>query len=101
MMMVYVTYPDEAVAKDVSKQLIEGRLAACANIFQPHQSMYAWDGAVREEAEIAVIYKVLDDGFEALKDKILALHPYDVPCVVAWAIEKGHQPFLDWVGAKA
>jgi periplasmic divalent cation tolerance protein len=25
------------------------------------------------------------------------LHPYDRPCIVAWPIAAGHQPYLDWL----
>ena len=100
MLIVYVTYPSHEDAQRVSRAVIEARLAACANVFSAHQSLYWWDGAVQEDGEVAVIYKTTEAGFAALKDKIIALHPYDVPCIVAVPIEKGHQPFLDWVAGQ-
>ncbi len=70
---------------------------ACANIMAPHQSVYWWDGKVEQGEEVAVIFKTREDLFEAVKDKIVELHSYDCPCVVAWPVTKGHAPYLEWV----
>jgi len=35
--------------------------------------------------------------FEPLKKRILQLHSYAVPEIIAIPIIKGHQPYLDWV----
>lgn len=96
-LMVYVTYPDAGLAKESSRAVVEARLAACANILPAHQSLYWWEGAVQDEAEVAVIYKTTDEKFGALKDMLIELHSYEVPCVVAWPITQGHDPFLAWI----
>lgn len=100
LLILYVTYPNLPLARDVSRILIESRLAACANIFPVHESLYWWEGQVQSAPEIAVIYKTANDKFEALRDKILELHPYDCPCIVALPIEKGHDAFLQWIEAE-
>ena len=97
MKFVYVTYPNVEEARAVSKTIVEARLAACANISSPHESLYWWNGALQSDNEVAVIYKVTDEGFKALKDEVLKHHSYDVPCIVALPIEDGHKPFLGWV----
>lgn len=99
-LLIYVTYPDLAFARDISHTLIESYLAACANIFPAHESVYHWEGKVQSACEIAVIYKTANDKFDALRDKILELHPYDCPCIVALPIEKGHEAFLQWIEAE-
>lgn len=74
---------------------------ACANIFPAHQSLYWWEGAVQSASETAVIYKTRAENFEAVKDKILSLHPYECPCIIALPIEKGHAGFLEWIEKEA
>lgn len=94
---VYVTYPDMSCAQSVSEALVTERLAACANILPVLQSLYWWEGAVQKGTEIGVIYKTTTDRFDALRDEILSLHPYECPCIVALPIERGHGPYLQWV----
>ena len=33
----------------------------------------------------------------ALRDRVVALHPYEVPEVIALAIEDGSEKYLDWI----
>lgn len=96
-LLIYVTYPSAETAREISKAVIESRFAACANIFPAHESLYWWEGQVQSASETAVIYKTTKDKFEALRDKIAQLHPYDCPCIVALPIENGHAPFLQWI----
>jgi periplasmic divalent cation tolerance protein len=49
--------------------------------------------------EILLVIKARADGFEALRATLLALHPYEVPELVAIPIAAGHQPYLDWLAA--
>ena len=97
MILIYVTYPDEASAQAVSKALLEARLVACANIFPAHRSLYWWEGEIADEAEVAVIYKTRRDRFEAVEAAIKERHPYDVPCIVSVPVEKAQQDFMGWV----
>ncbi|MCB1562146.1 MAG: divalent-cation tolerance protein CutA [Alphaproteobacteria bacterium] len=97
MILIYSTFPDEACARHVSRALVEGQLVACTNIMAPHHAVYRWEGRIEESAETAVLFKTRAALFEAVKDKILDLHPYDCPCVIALPIEKGYTPFLEWV----
>lgn len=96
-LIVYVTYASETEAQSISRALVEGRLVACANMFPAHQSMYWWEGAVQEGTEVAVMYKTRADMFVAVKDKILTLHSYECPCIVAWDIARGHDGFMEWI----
>jgi periplasmic divalent cation tolerance protein len=97
MIVVYVTYPSAEEAQNVSNILLEARLAACANIFPAHQSLYWWEGKIQQAGEVAVLYKTQDDLFEKFKDEVLKHHPYDVPCITSWAISEAHGAFAAWV----
>ena len=96
-LMVYVTYPDQDRAQEISQEIVSAHLAACANIFAPHQSLYWWEGELQSGQEIAVIYKTTRDCFKSLKEKIIELHPFDCPCIVALDIADGYEAFIHWI----
>jgi periplasmic divalent cation tolerance protein len=100
MIIVYVTYPSVHEAQALSKRLLEARLVACANILAAHQALYWWEGKIQEAAEVGVLYKTQPALFGALKDTVLAYHPYDCPCIVSWPIAEAHPAFLQWIAAQ-
>jgi len=99
--LIYCTFPDTVTAQETASAVIGAKLAACANIFPAHISLYEWQGDVKNEEEVAVIFKSTDAQFAALKAAILDKHPYETPCIVALPITDGHAPFLEWVAAQS
>jgi periplasmic divalent cation tolerance protein len=97
---VYVTAPNRETARAIARTVVEERLAACANLLGPIESVYWWDGKVQEEGEAAFLLKTSEERLSALIARVKALHPYQVPCIVAWPIAAGHQPYLDWISAE-
>ena len=97
---IYVTTgsSDEGIA--IGRELVEARLAACANVLAGATSIYRWQGAIEDDAEWLLIAKTTEARFEALRAHVVAHHPYDVPEVVALPILAGHAPYLDWVAAQ-
>lgn len=93
---VLVTAPDMRTAMEIGDLMVGRGLAACVNIWEVF-SIYRWEGQVHREPESAMLFKVADEGFEALRSAILEVHPYEVPCIVRYAIAEGHQPYLDWI----
>ena len=95
--IVYCTLPDTDEAQRIARVLVEERLAACVNIVPGLRSIYRWKDAVHDDAERLAIIKTTTAGFEALRARIVELHPYDCPEVIALPIERGHTPYLDWI----
>lgn len=100
LMMVYVTAASRAEALTLGRTLVEDRLAACANVLDGMTAIYHWDGKLQEEDEAVVILKTTADLLQALTARLRDLHSYDLPCVVAWKIDGGNAPYLDWVRAE-
>ncbi|WP_417318853.1 divalent-cation tolerance protein CutA [Emcibacter sp.] len=94
---MYVTCKDREEALELSRALVEEKLAACANIFDGMTSVYVWEGKTCEDAEVVVLLKTLDDKRERAIARIIELHSYDVPCVTVWPIEGGNPAYLKWV----
>lgn len=97
--LVYVTCADKAEAEKIAAEVLRERLAACANIMGGMESMYWWRGKLESARECVLIFKTEQRLFACLKDKILALHSYETPCVVALPITDGNRAYLDWISA--
>jgi periplasmic divalent cation tolerance protein len=95
--VVLVTVPSAEKAVELARAVVEERLAACGNVLPGVRSVYRWQGAVQEDGEALLILKTQRERFPALRDRILALHPYEVPEVIALPIEAGSAAYLDWI----
>jgi periplasmic divalent cation tolerance protein len=97
---VYITTANAEEARRIGRALVQGRLAACANVHDRIASIYWWEGAVQEDEEAVLIAKTREDLVPALTEKVKALHSYDCPCVVAWPLTAGNAAFLDWIAGE-
>lgn len=93
----YVTVPPEA-ASDIARTLVEDRLAACVNRV-PCDSTYRWEGEVLEEEETILLCKTTEDRYDDLVDRVVALHPYEVPCIERFEEGEVFEPFGEWRAA--
>lgn len=98
--VVLVTAPPDGPATQLARQLVEERLAACVNLVGPIRSIYRWDGAVCDDAEQLLVIKTRRALFERLAARVVELHPYDVPEVIALPIDAGLPAYLGWIGAQ-
>jgi periplasmic divalent cation tolerance protein len=96
-LLCYCTCPDAASAQRLADALVNEALAACVNRVPGIQSTYRWQGKVITDTEELLLIKTTAERFDALKTRVLALHPYDVPEVIAVPIEQANAPYLDWI----
>ena len=97
-MLVLTTLPSAEAAAELAKAVVGEKLAACANLLPAVRSIYRWQGRVQDEGEVLVLFKTRQEHFERLKARLLELHPYEIPEVLAIPVEQGYQAYLDWLG---
>ena len=95
--VVLITAPNAEKAAELAHALVGEKVAACVNIVPGVRSIYRWEGAVEDAAEVLLVVKTTADRFDALHQRVLALHPYQVPEVLRLDVAQGHLPYLDWV----
>ena len=73
------------------------QLVACVNVLPPMVSTYRWKGSVEQDRERQVIMKTTRDRVAALRERVKALHSYEVPEFVVIPILEGSDevPWLD------
>jgi periplasmic divalent cation tolerance protein len=98
-LITFCTCPDSASAEAIAHALVQERLAACVNRVPGIASTYRWEGKVTTDREELLLIKTTAGRFEAMKERLLQLHPYDLPEVLALATGPAHEAYVDWVRA--
>lgn len=98
-LIVYCTCPDPAVAASLAHRLVEQRLAACVSVLPGVRSTYRWKDAVECAEEVQLLIKTTRTRFAALQAMVLAMHPYELPELIAVEAAAGLDRYLDWIGA--
>ena len=96
-LLVITNLPDRGAAEKLADALIADGLAACVNILSPCRSVYRWQGVVQHDEEFPLLIKSTRERYAALEQAIRAAHPYELPEIIAVAVERGLPAYLDWV----
>jgi periplasmic divalent cation tolerance protein len=94
---IYITVFSREIAEKIARALVEEKLAACVNIIPGMRSIYHWKGKVEAATEVVLIAKSRATLYPQLEKRVKELHSYECPCIVAWPIEAGYAPYLDWI----
>lgn len=99
-LLVFTNLPDRSTALALAHGIVERRLAACVNVLGECTSVYRWQGSLEEAEEVPVLIKTSEAAYPALEAAIRALHPYELPEIVAVPVSRGLPGYLDWVVAE-
>jgi len=97
-LLVITTVATREQALALARDLVERRLAACAQI-SAIDSIYRWQGAVEQDSEYRLLLKTHAAGYAALETAIRDRHPYELPAIHAIATLHAHIPYAEWVEA--
>ena len=97
---VVITAADADWLAGFTRTLVEERLAACGQTVREIRSIYRWQGAVHDDAEARVALHTRRSLVPAIVARADALHPYDVPCVLALPVVAGNPAYLEWLAAE-
>lgn len=98
--LVLCTCPGREPAEALAEALVAERLAACVNLVPGLSSVYRWQGRVERAGEVLLLIKTAADRLDALTARLRALHPYELPEIVAVDIAAGLTPYLEWIAAE-
>ena len=95
----FVTSSDTEDAARLADTLVSEQLAACVNVVPGIESVYRWEGKITRDIETLLIIKTTDARYAELERRVKELHSYTTPEVVALRIERGSEPYLNWLRA--
>lgn len=96
-LIVLCTAPDQATAEHIAGALVDEQLAACVNILPQLTSVYRWQGTRETDTEVLLIIKTREGVYQNLERRVVELHPYELPEVVAVPLVGGLTGYLTWV----
>jgi len=95
--VVFCTCPDEPTAIDIARVLVTEGLAGCVNRMPAVTSIYRWEGQICEAPEQLLMIKTTAARYEALEMRLKALHPYEIPEIIAVPVVAGSSQYLAWL----
>jgi len=95
-LVVLCTCPPDR-AEEIAAALVEQRLAACVNVTPPLSSIYRWQGKVERDEERLLVIKTSRHRWHELHEQLAAMHPYEVPEIIALPLAAGAESYLRWV----
>jgi periplasmic divalent cation tolerance protein len=96
-LVALTTCPDAETAQQIATALVQERLAACVNQISSVRSTYIWKGELQHDQEVMLIIKTSTAQLATVESRLKALHPYEVPELIAVPVCAGSQSYLDWV----
>lgn len=99
LLAVLTTVGDREQAQRLAHELVQRRLAACAQI-SAIDSVYCWQGELRQDSEQRVLFKTTAAAYPELEAALRELHPYELPQIVAFALSPVFEPYARWVAGQ-
>jgi periplasmic divalent cation tolerance protein len=96
--LVLMTASSEKEGEEIAQALVKEKLAACVNVLPAIKSVYRWKGEIASEQEVLLLAKTKDRLFDRLKKRVLELHSYEVPEIIALPVLAGLEVYLGWLG---
>lgn len=95
--VVLMSFPSPEEAKRVAAVLVDEHIAACVNLLTHVHSLFYWQGAREEAAEVLALVKTTRQRFADLAARVKSLHTYSVPEIIALPVIEGDATYLKWV----
>ncbi|MBL9089742.1 MAG: divalent-cation tolerance protein CutA [Planctomycetaceae bacterium] len=96
---VVTTFAGRDAAEAAAADLVDRKLAACAQVAGPIMSVYRWNGETERTEEYSLTIKTRRDRFAAVEAALLELTSYETPEILALPVVVGHENYLRWIDA--
>jgi len=95
--IILTTTGSEDDAQRIAREIVSENLAACVNLIPAVRSIYKWKGELHDDAEQLLVVKTVRRRLDAVKRRILELHPYDVPELIVLDVDDVDEAYLQWM----
>ena len=96
-LIVHCSCAADGSAETIARTLVEERLAACVSVVPGMRSTFRWEGETHTDAEVLLLIKTTRERYPALAARLLELHPYELPEIIAVDVSAAHAPYAEWI----
>jgi len=97
LLIVHCSCAADGSAEGIAKALVEEHLAACVSLLPGVRSTFRWQGETHADDEVLMLIKTTRERYPALAARLLELHPYELPEIIAVDVSAAHAPYAAWV----
>ena len=94
-LLVCTAPADQAPA--LARALLEAHVIGCANLIPGVRSLYWWEGAIQDDAEVVMLMETPAELASEAEATLAGLHPYEVPKILVLDPESANQLYIDWL----
>ncbi|MXQ88502.1 hypothetical protein E5288_WYG006728 [Bos mutus] len=95
--IVFVNCPNEQIARDIARAILDKKLAASVNILPKASSLYYWNGEIEEATEVLLLIKTKTSKIHMLSSYIRLVHPFEIPELFSLPMDQGDVHYLKWL----
>ncbi|KAG3287830.1 protein CutA homolog [Marmota monax] len=95
--IVFVNCPNEQIARDIARGILDKKLAASVNILPKTSSLFFWKGEIEEATEVLLLIKTKTSKVLMLSGFIRLVHPFEIPEVFSLPMDQGDVHYLKWL----
>ena len=95
--LVCTSVNDIKVARDIANTLLTKKYSPCINIVSNNESIYIWNNDIEITNEYILFIKSVKSKFKNIEKLILAIHPYEIPEILAIDINQINMKYLKWM----
>ncbi|HLP57280.1 MAG TPA: divalent-cation tolerance protein CutA [Candidatus Deferrimicrobium sp.] len=94
---IVTTTDSREVAQKIADTLVGEKIAACVQVSGPISSTYEWHGKIENAEEWVCVIKTRKSLYSQVEERIKAVHPYEVPEIIALPIVAGNPAYMAWL----
>ena len=95
--LVCTSVNDIKAARNIANELLTKKYSPCINIVSNNESIYVWNNDIETTNEYILFIKSVKSKFKNIEKLILAMHPYEIPEILAIDINHINMKYLKWV----
>ena len=95
LLLLITTSPNQLLAEQISKELLDKKLAACISIKET-KSIYIWQGNIEKNKEFELTIKSLPENLNELTRIIKEKITYEVPEII-YKIFDSENYYFQWI----
>ena len=99
MVFIYTTCANTEEAKVLGRLIIDKKMGSCVD-YWPINSMYNWEGDMKEVSQIMIVITTLESKLEEVNDLISKHHSYSIPLIAGVDIRRMNRAYKEWMTEK-